>query len=348
MHLFDRIPWRDPVSGRKLTVRVSHRDPVGRPLSGALVIEGTDSAYPIVHGIPRLTPELAWRHRIWLESDGLVPPVVTPTGAQAESTVTSFGIQWEWDSEPRTEQDLRWRVAERHGLTAADYADRIVFDAGAGAGDQSRWILENGAAAVVSVDLSEAINVAYRKLWERPNWVGIQGDITALPFDGSFFAFVYCEGVIQHTWSSEAAIKELARVLAVGGNGVATHYTKPERLRQRAQLGLRNWLRGRLSRLEFFELLFVSGLLAGTAHVPLVGNLFGKTIAVKNPRMPTFKATWSATYDTYGGHAHQRHLSMKDVVACFNLPDIACRLSPDGGILFTKMRKDQGSAGNQS
>lgn len=290
-----------------------------------------------MHGIPRLTPELAQRHRAWLEADGLQAPVAAVDKAvQAESTVASFGMQWAWDHEPRTEEDLRWRVAERHSRKAADYADRIVLDAGAGAGDQSRWILQSGAAAVVSVDLSEAIGVAYRKLWQNPNWIGIQGDITVLPFANSYFEFVYCEGVIQHTRSSEATVKELVRVLAAGGQGIATHYGLPTTLKSRTQLALRNWLRARLSGLEFYKLLFVSGALATTAHIPLVGNVFGKTIAVKNPRMPTFKSTWSATYDTYGSHAYQRHFPLSEFVACFDLPGVESKLSSDGGVIFVK------------
>lgn len=339
MNIFDRISWRDPLSGRKLLPRVTCRDPAGRPLAGALVIEGTDFAYPIVHGIPRLTPRLAYRHRAWLEGDGLQPPTVpVASTVQAEETVTSFGTQWEWDSEPRTEEDLRWRVAGRHALTGSDYSGRVVLDAGAGAGDQSRWILQNGAAAVVSMDLSESINVAYRKLWQHSDWIGIQGDITALPFADSFFDFVYCEGVIQHTWSSQATVKELTRVLAVGGRGIATHYTLPESFKQRLQLNLRNWLRARLSGLDFFRLLFVSGILAAMAHIPLIGNFFGKTIAVKNPLMPNFKSTWSATYDTYGGHAYQRHLSMPDFLACFDLPGVVREPTPGGGVAFSKSR----------
>jgi ubiquinone/menaquinone biosynthesis C-methylase UbiE len=301
------------------------------------VIERTNLGYPIVHGIPRLTPELAFRHRAWLEADNLAPPVdLNNKTLQKEATVASFGTQWGWDSEPRTEADLRWRVAERHALSVADYADQIVLDAGAGAGDQSRWILDSGAAAVVSVDLSGAIDVAHRKLWQRPNWIGVQGDIAALPFADSVFGFIYCEGVIQHTWSSEATVKELLRVLGIGGEGVATHYTVPESLKLRGQLKLRNLLRTRLSQLEFFKLLFLTGVFASMAHIPFIGDFFGKTIAVKNPRMPTFKSTWSATYDTYGQHAYQRHLSMAEFLACFDLPGVVGKRSPGGGVLFNK------------
>jgi hypothetical protein len=52
--------------------------------------------------------------------------------------------------------------------------------------------------------------------------------------------------------------------------------------------------------------------------------------------MPTFKSTWSATYDAYGGHAYQRHLPMTEFLACFDLPGIASKSSPGGGVVFKK------------
>jgi ubiquinone/menaquinone biosynthesis C-methylase UbiE len=281
-----------------------------------------------------------------LDAEGLSPPAdAKGRPIQEEWTVTSFGFQWGWDPEPRTEEDLKWRVAERHNLTRRDYAGRTVLDAGAGAGDQSRWILRNGAAAVVSVDLSDAVNVAYDKLQGNRNWIGIQGDISALPFAEPFFDFVYCEGVIQHTQSSEATVRELARVLRPGGRGVATHYSIPESLKLRAQLRLRNWLRTWLSGMEPSKLLLVSGVLAAFAQAPLIGDFFGKTIAVKNPRMPTFKSTWSATYDTYGSHTYQRHLSPAAFLASFDLPGIAKEPSPGGGVVFRKMVPQSSSIG---
>jgi len=38
-------------------------------------------------------------------------------------------------------------------------------------------------------------------------------------------------------------------------------------------------------------------------------------VVVANHRMPTLKATWSATYDTYGLHEHQRYLPHEAFVA---------------------------------
>src|SRR4051812_39001868 len=190
--LFDRICWRDPLSGLPLEPIVSARTPAGVPICGALRIAGTNSGYPIVDSVIRLTPESAERHSEWLTPLGLLPPapsVRENVGFQDESTVSSFGFQWTWNSAMRSEADLRWRVARRFQLEPVEFAGKVVLDAGAGAGDQSRWLLQQGAQ-VVSIDLSSAIDVVAHKLRLEPCWVGVQGDITALPFTENQFDMV--------------------------------------------------------------------------------------------------------------------------------------------------------------
>ena len=300
-----------------MQMRVTGRHPSGRPLSGALQIEGTQSGYPIVLGIPRLTRELALRYANWLEMLDLTPPDPPPMPAgQTLNTVESFGFEWSWDNEPRTEEDLFWRVASRHELTPGAFRGHFVLDAGCGAGDQSRWLLDRaGASRVVSVDLSQAIAVTYQKLENNPNWLGIQGDLSGLPFGEPVFTFTYCEGVLANTQDSRAAVRQLLRVLRPGGWIVATHLSLPVSFAGRLAHWLRSVLRSRLSRLDHTTLLFVTGCLAAGAHIPLFGRLWGRGMI--NPRMPQFKATWSNTYDYYGSHAFQRHISASEFASYF-------------------------------
>jgi ubiquinone/menaquinone biosynthesis C-methylase UbiE len=339
MHLFDQLPWFDPWIQGKLIPIIAARDFTGRPLLGALVVEGTNFGYPIVHGIARMTPEIAQRYANWLEMFGLSPPVLTEQydgNFQDHRTVASFGFQWNWDAEPRTEADLCWRIVERHGLTEREFRGVDILDAGAGAGDQSRWLLQHGAKSVVSIELSDAIEVAHKKLERNANWLGIQGDITALPFSEPCFNYIYCEGVIQHTRDSRLSVTELLRVLTPGGKGVATHYTLPRSLKSKMQLKIRNILRKRLSCLAPEKLLLLSGIFAAATHIPVLGSILNKTISVTNPRMPFLKATWSCTYDTYGSHAFQRHIQLDEFISYFLDGNVEADLSPDGGILFRK------------
>jgi len=316
VHWTEGLDWRDPASARPLTFRVTARDPTGRPLAGALVVDGTRTGYPIVDGIPRMTPELARRHEAWLRALDLEAPG-SDTG-QPAATVDSFGFEWAWNPEPRSAADLPWRVAESHGLSPGIYEGHTVLDAGSGAGDESRFILEHGRAArLVSVELSHAIAVTAGKLAGDPRWLGVQGDVAQLPFAENTFSFVYCEGVIHHTSDSRRTVRELLRVLGPGGWIVATHYVTPDSRAGRAVDALRRALRAPLSRLPRAPLLLTTGILAALAHVPVLGRIWGRTVALTNPRHQTFRATWGHTFDAYGSQAFQRQLTPDAFAALF-------------------------------
>jgi SAM-dependent methyltransferase len=308
--LFDRISWRDPVTGAPLEPIVLARTPAGVPVCGALRVKDTSIGYPIVDCVVRLTPETANRHRDWLAALGLEPP--SGGDLQPEATVESFGWQWTWNSNMRSEDDLNWRVAGRFDISPDDFRGRVTLDAGAGAGDQSAYLLRHGAD-VVSIDLSAAIDVVAGKLRMHSNWVGVQGDITALPFASDQFDVVYCEGVIQHTRDSVATVRELCRVVRPSGRVLACHYIRPaprgfvRRVVRKVRLGYYELLRRRLSRMERFKLLFLCGVFAALAYVPLLGRLVRWSgTALYYDLMADFKTTWTNTYDFYGTHAYQR------------------------------------------
>jgi len=318
--LFDRIAWRDPLSGAPLEPIVAVRTPGGVPVCGAMRRRGTDTGYPIVDCVVRLTVELAHRDAEWLTPFHLVPPAPSESAFQEGSTVDSFGFQWSWVRNMRSEADLQMRVAERFGLTPQDFDGKMVLDAGAGAGDQSRYMSDHGAE-VVSIDLSEAIDVVAGKMRMRSSWVGVQGDLTMLPFSDGQFDIVYCEGVIQHTRDSVAAVRELVRVTRPGGLILATHYTRAaartmfRRLKRRLTLGYYEMLRRRLSSMEQFKRLLLTGNLAALAYVPLLKRIVRATgTALYYDLMPEFRTTWTNTYDYYGAHAYQRFVTADQFV----------------------------------
>jgi ubiquinone/menaquinone biosynthesis C-methylase UbiE len=323
--VFDQIAWRDPVSGARLVPQVAARTPAGVPISGALRVEGTSHGYPIFDCIARVTPELAQRHSRWLEPLGLVPPLSASgaTDFQPEETVESFGWQWTWNSQMRTDVDLEMRVAHKFGVDPGFYAGKLVADMGAGAGDQSAYLVRQGAR-VVSVDLSAAIEVVARKLRMNSTWFGVQADITRLPFAAAAFDCIYCEGVIQHTRDSALAVRELARVARPGGHVLAAHYVRTvpaaswARMKRRVSQGLYERVRTRLSRMERFKLLLLTGNLAALSYVPLVGALVRRSgLALRYDLMPGFKTTWTNTFDYYGNHSFQRFMSRDEFAALF-------------------------------
>src|SRR6266481_1013761 len=100
LSLFDTLLWRDPISGVPLEPIVSARTPAGVPIGGALRVQGTESGYPIIDCVVRLTPELAESHRDWLRMYSLKPPPVCEkqSNFQLTASVDSFGWQWTWNS----------------------------------------------------------------------------------------------------------------------------------------------------------------------------------------------------------------------------------------------------------
>lgn len=343
---FDRLPWRDPLTGAALLPQITARTPGGVPLCGALRSEASSRAYPIVDAIARMTPELAHRHRAWLDALGLTPPPLArdDRGFQDEATVESFGFQWSWNAAMRSESDLQWRVAERFGLGADAFDGKLVLDAGAGAGDQSRWLLQQGAR-VVSVELSSAVEVVARKLRENPLWVGLQGDIGNLPLGDAAFDVVYCEGVIQHTSDSARTVRELCRVLRPGGLVLATHYQTPTRLASRLRLSCQEGLRRRLQVLDRHRLLLFTGVLAAFGHVPILGRLLRAAgLTAFSGLMPDFKTTWTNTYDRFGGHAHQRFVTPDEFWAFFDSVGSFERVHAEGNCVAARRRGPEGTA----
>jgi ubiquinone/menaquinone biosynthesis C-methylase UbiE len=344
--VFDSIEWRDPISHKSLIPIVTARTPAGVPICGALRIEGTDFGYPIVDCVARLTPELAHRHISWLTQLGLAPPPAMRDAKtfQHESTVESFGWQWTWNSQMRTDADLRMRVAEKFGVSPEFFSGKIVVDMGAGAGDQSSYLLRQGAA-VISIDLSSSIDVVSAKLRMYSDWFGVQGDITMMPMQDGQFDLVYCEGVIQHTRDSSLAVRELTRVVREGGEVLAAHYirTVPTSIwgvaKRKLSLPIYSWMRSRLSGLERFKLLLLTGNLAALSYIPLIGMVvrrFG--FALYYDLMPDFKTTWTNTYDYYGNHSYQRFMTAEEFSALFNCnPEIKIEFENAGNVRVLRL-----------
>jgi len=108
--------------------------------------------------------------------------------------------------------DRRWRDATARRVVQPGDA---VLDAACGTGDLALADLRAGAARVVGVDFSERmLELAARKS-SAIEWV--QGDLCRLPFpDGSFQAVTIGFG-LRNVADREGALRELRRVLALGG-----------------------------------------------------------------------------------------------------------------------------------
>lgn len=100
-HWMEQLPWADPITNEELKLVIESRDPTGRPYTGALRWVDSEVGYPIIDGIPRITPDMARKYEDWLASLEVFPPKDTDTGIQSIDSVESLGFRWTWDADSR-------------------------------------------------------------------------------------------------------------------------------------------------------------------------------------------------------------------------------------------------------
>ncbi len=176
------------------------RDEIER---GDLRCKNCGSIYPIIRYIPRFVP--------------------------SDYYVKSFSVQW--NLFPRlllgneTSADSLSTFVGRTGCTLSDLSGKTVLDAGCGMGRLTE-IVSRKATTVVGVDLSLAVESAYKNLGDRANVHIIQADISKLPFARSSFDFIFSIGVLHHTPNTRESFRSLVPLLAENGEIAIWVYMK--------------------------------------------------------------------------------------------------------------------------
>ena len=178
----------------------------GEVLEGALQCEACHVNYPIRGGVPRMVP--------------------SNLSADKRKTADAFGWEWQHFDELHREyeaQFLDWIWP----LKPPDFKDKVVLDAGCGLGRHAYLAGGFGAKEVIGIDLSDAVDVAYRHLHELPNAHVIQADIYHPPLRTQGvrqFDLIYSIGVLHHLPDPRAGFKSLVRLLKPGGTMFAWVY----------------------------------------------------------------------------------------------------------------------------
>jgi SAM-dependent methyltransferase len=173
-------------------------------MEGTLVCEGCSASFPITRGIPRFL------------SHGLTE--------DQKATADAFGYEWTHYS-ALTEADRREFLAWIAPVTPPDFEGRVVLDAGCGKGRHIYLSAQFKARTVVGVDLSNAVEAAYRNTRELPNVHVVQADIANLPFADPF-DLAYSIGVLHHLPAPKEGFVALASHVKPGGRIVAWVYGK--------------------------------------------------------------------------------------------------------------------------
>ena len=173
-------------------------------MEGKLVCRGCARSFPIVRGIPR-----------FLRQD---------LSADQQATAAAFGYEWTHYSE-LTEADRKEFLAWVSPLTPAAFQDQVVLDAGCGKGRHIFLSAQFGAREVIGVDLSDAVEAAFRNTRALKNVHVVQADILNLPFRDPF-SLAYSVGVIHHLPVPADGFNALAHHVKPGGRIVTWVYGK--------------------------------------------------------------------------------------------------------------------------
>jgi SAM-dependent methyltransferase len=200
-----------------LTLEEATRGAHSRIESGVLRCTGCSNKAPIVRSVPRFVPR--------------------------GNYAASFGLEWtrhattQYDSHSGIDFS-RKRFFEETGWPAR-MDGQLILEAGCGSGRFTEQAAKTGAA-VVSFDLSYAVDASYATNGALDNVLIVQADILRIPFRDASFDKVFCFGVLQHTPDPRRSFLALPRLLKPGGQIVADVYKKTF---LRYVLGTKYWVR---------------------------------------------------------------------------------------------------------
>ncbi len=152
-----------------------------------------------------------------------------PRFVNSNSYASLFGDQWK--KFKKTQLDsysgitiTADRLNRCLGNLKDDLKNKLVLEAGCGAGRFTEILLQKGAR-LVSSDMSSAVEVNAENFPLTDNHLIIQADINDMPYKDENFDVVICLGVIQHTPDTEITIENLYKLVKKGGTLVIDHYT---------------------------------------------------------------------------------------------------------------------------
>ena len=297
----------EPGTHAPLELEVSALSPDGSVETGILR-SPSGVEYPIQNGIPRFV-------------DNVSP-----------ETVDSFGK--EWNHFNFTEFKVNWLshvVANTFGTTST-FQGKLIVDAGGGSGAQSRWLAELGARRVIMLDLAPSVDgVVQENVGNLDSVAVVQCSIDAPPLrPGCIDGIVYCINVIQHTPSVERTAEALYALTAPGGEFVFNCYPTNDEtpLRWFRFHYIYMPLRSFLSRRSFRFVLNYAKAMSVLRQVPGFGWFLEKSgVCVRGdvPKIPgetwwkhvrrSIRTTQLNTYDGFGYHDYQHHLSGSEIRA---------------------------------
>lgn len=229
-----------------------------------------------------------------------------PRFVNNDKYVDTFSFEWnkfydvQMDILNNTNESER-TFSDKTGWTPQDMKGKIVLDVGIGTGRfadiASRW-----GAEVIGIDLSYAVDAAYKNIGSRANVHIIQADIFHLPFKNEIFDHIYSIGVLHHTPDTKKAFQSIIPFLKQGG-GLAVYIYEKNRFARFSDI----W-RKVTSKMPIKILYYLSALSIPAYYIykiPLIGTLLQLLIPISMHH--DYRYRWLDTYDWYSPKYQWKH-----------------------------------------
>jgi len=201
--------------------------------------------------------------------------------------VESFTYQWQTTDAVRTQDPTlterhREEMNARTGFCRMDLRGMTCLEVGAGLGDDTAYLLEQGLGEIHAVDLSGSIFRAAELVPdERVRYA--RADVNALPFRPESFDLVCCHRMMQHTPHPAATLARAARMVKPGGLLFAHSYHRSKYFMRQSKYKYR-WLTMRLPSPVLWGALTLTGpalraATVGLGKVKLGGAFDGEEFA---------------------------------------------------------------------
>jgi len=187
--------------------------------------------YPIHQGIPRMlvfptgvARYFAEKHaeRIARELPGFTLPQEKAMSGE-ETVLRTFSSEWvnyDWDegSYWNLTPDVMYKSMNfMLDLSRRPVKDKLILEVGIGIGGIADYMARRAECELVGMDLSYAVDPAYRHFGTNPFLHIVQGSAFAPQFRENTFDLVYSQGVLHHTFSTKSAFDQICKLPKLGG-----------------------------------------------------------------------------------------------------------------------------------